>query len=125
MTDRTVVQRIGEIDAEQRGLEAGDADAQSHYDIRLQARRTAVVECLTTIRENRDAGTEDLQQLAAQKETLLDVHEDALPAFEREVGIGAQPVLPVRDELHIAIELPSPVDANAGAERLRLAPLEA
>src|SRR4029077_3025734 len=45
--------------------------------------------------------------------------------FEGEIGIGAQAVLAVGEELHVPVELPAEVEANAGHERLRIARLKA
>ena len=75
---------------------------------------------LSAIGEKGDARSEDLQNLAAQKDALLGVDDESAIPFKREVGIGAEAVLSVGEELHVPIELPSEVESKAGYERLRI-----
>src|SRR5216684_6048909 len=99
--ERTGVERVRVVDPNQCRVEACDADAQTEADVALHPVERPI-HGLARIREEGDTGPEELQQLAAEGDSVLHVDEDAAAALECEVGIGAQAVLAVSEELHVA-----------------------
>src|SRR5260370_33983489 len=102
------------MDADDRRVEPRDRETQARADVGTEsAQAQRLRRRLTGVEEDRRSRLDDLQQLAPEEETLLHVEENSPPAFECEVRIGAQSVLPVREKLHVAVEIGSGIDSKA------------
>ena len=102
--ERAGVQRVGEIEPQQRRVVARDSDPKSHAHVALHSAPTNVaIDGLSAVGEKRDARPEELENLAAQKDALLGIDDESTTPLERKVGIGAEAVLSIGEELHVAI----------------------
>src|SRR5258708_4752036 len=76
---RAVAERVGPVDPDQR-VEAGDAEAQSGSGIALHSSEWTINR-LSGIGEHRHAGADELEQLAPEKDAMLDIHDEPPASF--------------------------------------------
>src|SRR5260370_22313107 len=109
------------MDADDRRVEPRDRETQARADVGTEsAQAQRLRRRLTGVEKDRRSRLDDLQQLATEEETLLHIEENPPPAFEREVRIGTQSVLPVREKLQVAVEIGAGIDAKARDEGERI-----
>src|ERR1051326_6347742 len=103
------VQRVGDVDADEVFRAAREADADADADVAFDGEEfgDAAVGCVAGVEEGDDAGRDELRDLAAEVDALLDVGNERAAAGEGVEAIGAEAGEAVGEELDVFVETPA------------------